>query len=186
MEQSNTIVEISKALVEFQGKVSKIAKNAKNPFFKSNYVTLDKLIDETRKPLTECGLSVVQIPTSNEKGEVGVKTMIVHESGEFITSDPIFLKPVKQDPQAMGSCISYARRYSYQAVLNLNTGEDDDANLATHWTPDVPALITLGKELGINVSAINTVAKTLGVNQLKDLTKEQYETLVARMKAKAK
>jgi hypothetical protein len=63
MEKSETITKIAKALIEFNGKVSKISKDAKNPFFKSNYASLSNIQDAISKPLAECGLAYSQSPT---------------------------------------------------------------------------------------------------------------------------
>ena len=129
MKRSESIVEFAKALAGFNAEVGAIAKDAKNPFFKAEYLTLDKLIQETRPLLQKHGLSVMQFP-SGDGMNVSVTTLLLHTSGEFIEADPLVVKPVKNDPQALGSAITYARRYAYQAVLSLNTGEDDDANSA--------------------------------------------------------
>lgn len=131
MNRSESITKLAAALVNFNNEVSSIPKDAKNPFFKSEYVTLDKLIISTRDILQKNGLSIMQFPLTIEN-KVGIQTILLHESGEFIESEPLFMTPVKlNDPQNAGSIISYLRRYSYQAILNLNTGEDDDGNLAT-------------------------------------------------------
>lgn len=131
MKRSENIVEFSKALSAFNAEVGALAKDAENPFFKSNYLSLDKIIEETRPILQKHGLSVMQFP-SGDGSTVSVTTMLLHVSGEYIESDPLTMKPVKNDPQAIGSCVSYARRYSLQAILSLNTGaEDDDGNNAS-------------------------------------------------------
>ncbi|USK99862.1 ERF family protein [Bacillus tropicus] len=131
MNKSNTITELAKALVKFNSEVNKIAKDADNPFFKNNYATLDTIIDEIRPILSKHGLSIMQIP-SGDGQNVTLKTLLLHESGEWLESDELTMKPVKNDPQAVGSCITYARRYSLAAFLSLNTGEDDDGNGATY------------------------------------------------------
>ena len=64
MKQSESITKLSVALAKFNGEVSAIAKDAKNPFFKSDYVTLDKLILSTREILQKNGLSVLQFPST--------------------------------------------------------------------------------------------------------------------------
>lgn len=130
MNKSGTITELAKALVKFNLEVNKIAKDADNPFFKNNYATLDTIIDEIRPILSKHGLSIMQIP-SGDGQNVTLKTLLLHESGEWLESDELTMKPVKNDPQAVGSCITYARRYSLAAFLSLNTGEDDD-NRATY------------------------------------------------------
>lgn len=131
MNKSDTITELAKALVKFNSEVNKIAKDADNPFFKNNYATLDTIIDEIRPILSKYGLSIMQIP-SGDGQNVTLKTLLLHESGEWLESDELTMKPVKNDPQAVGSCITYARRYSLAAFLSLNTGEDDDGNGATY------------------------------------------------------
>lgn len=133
MNRSETISKLAISLVKFNSEVNSISKDAKNPFFKSEYVTLDALILNTRDILQKNGLVIMQSPLSKEDGSIGIQTLLIHESGEFIESEPIFMKPAKaNDPQNAGSIISYMRRYSYQAILNLNTGEDDDANISTY------------------------------------------------------
>ncbi|PGU80067.1 recombinase [Bacillus cereus] len=131
MNRSETITKLAEALVKFNSEVSKIAKDADNPFFKNNYATLDTIIDEVRPILFKNGLSIMQVP-SGDGQNVTLKTLLLHETGEWLESDELTMKPVKNDPQAVGSCITYARRYSLAAFLSLNTGEDDDGNGATY------------------------------------------------------
>lgn len=134
MNKSESIKNIAVALVKFNSEVTKIAKDANNPFFKNTYATLDQIIDQVRPLLSKHGLTIMQIP-SGDGQNVTVKTLLLHESGEWLESDELTMRPVKNDPQAIGSCITYARRYSIASFLSLNTGEDDDGNKATHETP---------------------------------------------------
>jgi hypothetical protein len=143
--KSESIKEIAMALVKFNGEVSKISKAAENPFFKSKYATLDDIVEEVRPILTKYGLSILQFPGGDGENVI-MKTMLLHESGEWIESDPLIMKPVKSDPQAFGSCVTYARRYSLNSFLSLNTGEDDDGNKASQ--PDT----TKGKKEGSKAS----------------------------------
>ena len=175
MNRSESISKLAISLVKFNSEVSKVAKDAKNPFFKSNYVTLDKLIEATRPILQENGLVVMQSPLSKEDGSIGIQTLLIHESGEFIESEPIFMKPAKaNDPQQEGSIISYMRRYSYQAILNLNTGEDDDANKSTSEEDKKAKLNkkSYSEERLITEAQINRlkiISKGIDVNVLKDI-----------------
>ena len=175
MRRSDSINKLAISLVKFNSEVSKISKDAKNPFFKSNYVTLDKLIEATRPILQENGLVVMQSPMSKEDGSIGIQTLLIHESGEFIESEPIFMKPAKaNDPQQAGSIISYMRRYSYQAILNLNTGEDDDANKSTS-KEDIEAKIKKNNYTNEKLiseaqrNRLNMIAKGLDVAVVKDV-----------------
>jgi hypothetical protein len=126
MQKSDSIKNLAKALVLFQVKVDNIKKDASNPFFKSKYASLSNILDSIKEPLTESGLTVIQLPTDEHE----LTTIVMHESGEYISST-FKMAPVKNDPQGLGSVISYQRRYSLSAALLLNV-EDDDANHATH------------------------------------------------------
>jgi hypothetical protein len=131
MLKSATIGEIAKALSTFHIKVDKIKKDSTNPFFKSKYASLSNILDVIDIPLTESGLSFAQFPTD----ENGLTTILMHESGEYLESN-YKMNPVKNDPQGVGSCITYQRRYALSAILGLNIDDDDDGNHATHGTND--------------------------------------------------
>jgi len=127
MQKSDSIKNIAKALVDFQAKVSKIKKDAKNPFFKSNYASLSNIQDAISQPLIESGLCYSQSPT----GTNGLCTILIHaDSGEFLMDEYIMPVSKPNDPQAVGSAITYAKRYALAGVLGLNIDDDDDANKA--------------------------------------------------------
>lgn len=126
METSSSIKAISAALLTFSIKVDKIKKNTENPYFKSKYAALPDILDAISIPLQESGLILTQHPDGD-----GLTTMLIHaESGEFFKSTGI-MHPTKSDPQAIGSAITYQRRYSIGSILNLNIDEDDDGNKAS-------------------------------------------------------
>ena len=131
MEKSETIIELSKAFAKMQMELEQPLKNANNPFFKSKYVPLENVVDSITRASSKHGLSFTQFPSSDENGNVTVGTMVMHESGEWIEYDPICLKPVKNDPQAVGSAITYAKRYALSAIFGITSDNDDDGNEAT-------------------------------------------------------
>lgn len=127
MEKSTSIKSIASALITFHVKVDTIKKDAKNPFFKSNYASLSNILAAIDEPLQESGLSFAQFPD----GAHSLTTILMHaDSGEFIQST-YEMKPVKDDPQGLGSVITYQRRYALASILGLNIDDDDDANTAT-------------------------------------------------------
>ena len=127
MQKSESIAELTKALICFHVKMDSIVKDAKNPFFKSTYASLQNIQDAIREPLIESGLTVCQFPES----EYGLTTILAHESGEWICCT-YYMQPVKNDPQGIGSCITYQKRYALASALNLSISDpDDDGNYAT-------------------------------------------------------
>lgn len=128
--KSESIVNLAKSLVAFNKEVKIIEKDGKNPHFKNDYATLDTIINEVRPVLAKHGLVIMQFPGGDGE-KYTLRTMLMHESGEWIESEPLTMRPVKNDPQGIGSCTTYARRYSLSAMLSLNTGEDDDGEGAS-------------------------------------------------------
>ena len=136
MERSESIKELSKALVEFHKKVGKVIKDAKGNIptksgssYSYRYATLSNILDVIQEPLNECGLTVIQLPTA----EFELETMLTHVSGEYIVSRYL-MRPTQNNPQGIGSCITYQRRYAIGAILGLNIDEDDDAAAACGYT----------------------------------------------------
>ena len=133
MEKSETITNLAKALIDFNGRVSKISKDAKNPFFKSNYASLSNIQDAISKPLAESGLVYSQMPT----GVNGLCTILIHaESGEYLMDSYTMPVSKQNDPQAVGSAITYAKRYALAGILGLNIDDDDDGNKASNKQAD--------------------------------------------------
>lgn len=126
MKQSESITNIAKALQIFHLKVGKVLKDSTNPFFKSKYAGLPNVLDAISTPLMESGLIFTQFPN-----EDGLCTSLIHaESGEYMQAH-FKMTPVKNDPQAQGSAITYARRYALVSILGLNVDDDDDGNKAS-------------------------------------------------------
>lgn len=121
MKRSESIVNLAKALAKFHSSVGKIGKDSKNPFFKSNYASLPHILTEIAEPLELSGLVITQFPDGQ-----GLTTMLIHsETGEYL--EATYEMPVSKanDPQALGSAISYARRYAVSGILSLKIDDDD-------------------------------------------------------------
>lgn len=131
MKKSETITELSKAFAKTQKEMKQPLKDANNPFFKSKYVPLENVVEAITESASKNGLSFTQYPSSDEMGNVTVGTLVMHESGEWIEYDPIKMKPVKNDPQSIGSAITYAKRYALSAIFGITSDQDDDGNEAT-------------------------------------------------------
>lgn len=128
MNHSETLGKLAPAFVAAQAEIENAHKNARNPHFKSTYADLAEIVETIRPTLAKHKLAVIQIP-GYENGALTMDTMLLHESGEWIggvSGSPI----AKQDPQGVGSAITYLRRYSLAAVCGI-AQEDDDGNAAS-------------------------------------------------------
>jgi hypothetical protein len=123
MKSSDTIKDLAEALCKAQSQMGGAVKDSANPFFKSSYADLTSVIKAIKQPFSDNGLSYTQFPVHSESG-VGVSTRLMHVSGQWVESE--FVLPiVKQDPQAAGSAITYARRYALQSIAGIPTADDD-------------------------------------------------------------
>lgn len=139
MKKSETLTEFSKAFAKTQQEMKQPLKDANNPFFKSKYVPLENVVEAITESASKNGLSFTQFPSSDEAGNVTVGTLVMHSSGEWIEYDPIKMKPVKNDPQSIGSAITYAKRYALSAIFGITSDPDDDGNEATQTKKQAPA-----------------------------------------------
>jgi hypothetical protein len=138
-EQSESIGNLVKALVEVQGSIKSAKKEAVNPFFHSKYADLGAVWESCRALLKANGLVVIQTTKiivanttveANIEAGIALVSTLAHTSGEWIKGE-LLLIPVKRDPQGIGSAISYARRYALAALLGIVSDEDDDGNAAS-------------------------------------------------------
>ena len=129
MKTSETLGKISAAMLKAQKEMGNASKSANNPFFKSKYADLNAIREAVIPPLNANGISVLQ-PLVYQDERMFVRTTLLHESGEAICSDTEVVCAKQNDPQAMGSAISYARRYGLQSLPCVGA-EDDDAESAT-------------------------------------------------------
>lgn len=116
-------------MLEVQKKVEAIVKDEANPHFKSKYFDINGLLKELKPALNEVGLLVLQPVTQTESGLV-LKTIVVDPSDPVETMEFSMMLRQTQNPQELGSQITYFRRYSLQSLFSLE-GEDDDGNTAT-------------------------------------------------------
>lgn len=128
MRTSESIKNISAALLKAQTEMGNATKDSKNPFFKSSYATLNAVREAVTPALNSNGIAVLQ-PQVESNGKNYVETVLLHSSGEYITGMTEVVYAKAGDPQGQGSGISYARRYGLQSMLSIGA-EDDDGEAA--------------------------------------------------------
>jgi len=127
--QSSTIGELAKALAKAQGELHAASKDATNPHFKNRYADLASVWDACRAPLSKHGLAVSQLSDRGEDGSVRLTTILMHESGEHIGST-MSVRAAQENPQVVGSILTYLRRYSLASAVGV-VADDDDAEAGT-------------------------------------------------------
>lgn len=138
MNQSSTLGNLAAALAAAQAMIRGAVKDSANPFFKSSYADLQSVWDAIRQPLATNGLCVVQSTSVSATGQLLLVTTLIHKSGEWISGEyPIV--PVKAEPQAYGSALSYGRRYALAAMCGVYQVDDDGE--AAQARPTAPSVL---------------------------------------------
>jgi len=140
---SDTIAKVASALVKAQSEMSNAVKDARNPFFKNTYANLNSVREACLPALNKYGISAVQ-PTVVVDGKKYVQTLLLHESGEFISSLTEILTAKENDAQQQGGGITYARRYGLQALVNLGDTDNDGETAVGRNT--IPEKVTATKQ----------------------------------------
>lgn len=198
---SKTLGKLFTALSKAQGEFPAIKKNAKNPFFKSKYVTLDQLIRHTAPVLSKHNLAVCQV-VEDTGDHMWVKTILgLGGTEEWLCSRMAIKKKIAKidaqknkiykelTPQEKGSEITYAQRYTYAAILAISASEDDDLELSMNQNyREAPkkkiAKITqrdlelLEREIGGNEIVLDTILHNLKLGMLADMPESKFSQAI--------
>jgi len=120
---------INQKLFNLQQEIGTISKDASNPFYKSKYFDINSLINQLNPLLKKHRLLLLQ---PIEEDSVYSKLICIDGTGGVISALKL---PEINDPQKLGSAITYYRRYTLASLLGLQA-VDDDANVASGVTED--------------------------------------------------
>lgn len=132
MTRSDSIATLAGALAKAQAELSGAVKDSVNPHFKSKYADLASIWVACRHALPKHGLAVLQ-PVASDGPSVTITTLLVHSSGEWL-AEALTMRAQQDTPQAIGSAITYGRRYGLAAMVGI-APEDDDGEAATAGAP---------------------------------------------------
>lgn len=130
---SESISKIATALVDAHKGFKPVAQSGTNPHLRSKYSTIADYLNAVQGALLANGICISQSVSKTEVG-IAVTTKLIHTSGEYLESEACVLPVEKPNAQAVGSAISYARRYSLAAFLGIAAGTEDDDGAAASKT----------------------------------------------------
>lgn len=136
MNKSESIKELASALAKAQSEIEKAEKDKTNPHFRSKYADLGNVVDAIKPAIASHGLSFVQVSHDSDNC-AKVETVILHQSGEWLSCGTVSVPVSKADAQGFGSALTYARRYSLAAAFGV-APDDDDGNAAAKNPPKKP------------------------------------------------
>lgn len=193
-----------KKLLAFQKQMVAISKDSTNPFYKSKYFDINKLLEEVKPVLNELGLVLVQALSSID-GKPAIKTELynVDNTEQFPLLSSTTPLPENPDPQKMGSIITYYRRYSIQTLLCLQS-EDDDANIVSRQAikqevkqevrqevkpvdPRKTDIVKLCKQLGFSGTETEKAYNMFIFTTIGEVLKEEnYDKIITKLTNKLK
>ena len=168
------------ALAKAQGEMGSAKFNKVNPHFRNKYADLSSIMDTCKKPLSDNGLSILQIIKTDDKGQMFLITRLAHSSGQYIESSFV-LKTEKNTIQGLGSALTYAKRYSLSSLLGIVADADDDGEIAAK---EEKSCITAEQvqELSKKLSELKngdrvSVIKAIGTGNLNEIKADRYESV---------
>lgn len=149
MSKTKTPKTLVQKMLDIQLKLEPMVKDSKNPHFRSNYFDINSLLGVLRPILNSAGILLYQ-PVLEVDGRSILRTSFVDtESGESLISD---IRLIESDnPQKIGGCITYYRRYALQSMLGLEA-QDDDGNAASGNAP----IKSVGRKAPVSKAAVNS------------------------------
>ena len=172
------------ALCKAQASMGAAVKDSKNPHFRHGYASLTAVLDAVVPVLNAQGITVLQLPHL-EDPYVKLTTVLAHTSGQMLESTVGAPMDKKHNAQAVGSAITYLRRYALQSIMGLPV-EDDDGNAASRRAPQqqgrrsLPSTQDWGARIaaelesaGLTVEHFNTWADKRERPRLGGMTPEQ-------------
>lgn len=152
MNTSPQIDKIVPALIAVKSELQAVTKSASNPFFKSKYASLDAHLEAVEPLLAKNGLVLIQ-PTGihPNTGKGTVSSILMHVSGQFVTSIMELAAKDPTDCQKLGSSVTYFRRYTLGALLGMSAVDDDgeDAVGRTKLTKQASVVVPNGVSVGV-------------------------------------
>lgn len=185
---------LTRSLVTVQQSVQGAKTNKMNPHLKNRYADLGAVWETCRELLAANGLAVTHTFKESPTGDtLTCVAILLHVEGGRIESQ-LTMKLAKTDPQAVGSAITYARRYTLAALVGIVVDDDDDGNRSSgtgsqHANAPTPIdgkkreinalLLKLPKE---NLERKNVAGEARLLEEQKSFTEAEADKLIERLK----
>lgn len=158
MNKSENICDLAKALMVVQASLAPAKRDSTNPYYNSTYADLSSVWESCRVLLSKNGLCVIQGNRVGADSTLIVETFLIHESGQWVQSE-LCLPLSKNDPQGVGSAMTYGRRYGLAAIVGIVADADDDGNAASakNGNGNVRPMVQNGRPAATNQPIRNSV-----------------------------
>lgn len=203
--ESDQLDQLYSALAKAQQEMETALTDSNNPFFKSKYADLTSIVKASRPYLTKNGLSVIQRVMTDDSGNMYLYTRLAHMSGQWIESK-MPINPTKTDIQAIGSYITYLKRYNLSAIVGVATDDanDDDGENAMDRNKKMQAKVDNSSEViteekvkylsdlvrkipeDKQIDEINKLLSQFNINEIKELKNKDFVSFNNELNKKIK
>src|ERR1051325_9754723 len=130
-------------IVKMQAEIGGRVKTEENPYFKSKYMDINGLLEQLLPLLEKHKICVIQ-PLDINEGKQVLETLVIdlEDDKSQAICKSIMILPELQDPQKMGSAITYYRRYALQSLFLLRAEDDDGNNAVKPTKKETPKMST--------------------------------------------
>ena len=138
--QTDDVSDLYADFVKAFGELRNVATDAEanTGTYSYKYMTLGAIVRAIREPLSTHGLAIIQAPAISASAQgraVDITTRLIHSSGQWMESVVSIGVAAQANAQAIGSAITYGRRYGLTAMLGIASGDDDDGGAASSYPP---------------------------------------------------
>jgi hypothetical protein len=147
------VTKLAEALSKAQSQLQPLikTKTVDSGSFKYMYADLADVIENAKKALSENGLSFIQKLDFHPNGQLCLETVLMHASGESVSSFYPLPDPKSIKPQDFGKLLTYSRRYALSAILGIASEDDTDG----HTDTATPRTAAIGKPQVIRQTSVH-------------------------------
>jgi len=170
----NAEAAFNQAMVSALSEIPSFEEDTQGHNFK--YASFESINKEVKPILAKHGL-FVNFTTNFQDGGVMVTAIITHKDGHREQSTglyPFDKSGSKNDIQAVGSAISYGKRYQQNALLNITTHGEDDDGFASQKKIDSNQINELNRGLLLCKETYHGVCEYIGVSKLSEIPTDKY------------
>jgi len=183
-KHSADIKELVVALAKAQKDIKPARVDGYNPHFKSKYASFASCMKACKEPLADNDIVVTQYCETIDE-QLTLVTMLIHTSGQWMKSEfPVI--SARKDSQAIGSALSYAKRYGLCGMVGIVVaGEDDDGNAAVELETISDAQyqeleLAIGDNIAMRKNMLAYMKTKYNVDTLLDMPVEMYKAALSR------
>ncbi len=185
-------LEFNQAMAKAMAEIPSFEKSKKVANFKGKagnqftYASFESINKQVKPIISKHGLFITFLTDFQSDNHVMITAKITHKSGHFQETSmrfPFDPSGSKNAIQGTGSAISYGKRYTLNALLNITTHDEDDDGFSTEKTIGEKQIERINNGLDKSGVGLDTLCEYMAVERLSDIKLEKYNNALVYLKA---